>query len=82
MDVETEMAPLIITTCCIMHNICEDLRIPVPTRTSDDNSYETRYPQPETEIYRRIDDNASLQIRDTIKDFLASSQPLRQSFFR
>lgn len=80
MDVDPEFAPMVITTCCMLHNMCEDLRLPVPPNNTEDSANGVRYPQPHTDVNHRIDDNNSLPIRDAIKDFLAQTQPLRQSF--
>ena len=79
-EVETSKAPFIITECCILHNICEDARLPLPANDNEADSAAAAFPQPDVEPLNRIDNREAVQIRDTIKDMLAETQPLRRSF--
>ena len=80
MDVDSQHAPVIITACCILHNICEDMRIPVPPHTNDEEGNSHVFPQPGTLTFDRIDNRQGVVIRQCIKNFLAATQPLRKSF--
>ena len=62
MDVETTAAPLIIVACCILHNICEEARVPIPPITTDDEANDRRFPQPETEPVHRIENRVAIEI--------------------
>lgn len=80
MDVETQNSPMIVLACCILHNICEDIRVPTPPRTNDDAINEQQFPQPATFAATRAENENGLYIRNAIKDFLVNTQPLRKSF--
>lgn len=77
MDVDVERAPAIITACCILHNICEAQRVPMPALEEHQAQL---YAQPARYPDNRIEENEASQMRDTIKDYLAQNYQLRQSF--
>lgn len=79
-DAETKNIPMIIVACCVLHNICEEVRAPISPSSNDENTYLLAFPQPETELNHRVDNNESLTVRNRVKDFLADTQPLRKSF--
>lgn len=77
-DMQTTCTPRIITACCILHNICEDWKAPMPVPVDD----AILYPQPSLEYYDRVDAAEASDIRNAIKTHLASTQPLKRSFHR
>lgn len=79
MDVYTTQTPHIITACCILHNFCEKHRVPIPPRDFVEGNVNS-YSQPDTQPTQRIEDREGHVIRDSIKNFLAETEPLRKSF--
>ena len=82
MDFETMSSPLIITACCILHNMCEDLKVPLPATNQLEEANAMLYPQPAAEHYDRVDERHAHQMRAAIRDFFAETEPLRKSFHR
>lgn len=83
MDVDTSMSPQVITACCILHNICEDLRVPMPQQNVQaDAANAAAFPQPECPVNHRVDNDEGARIRNAIKTHLARTQPIRKSFHR
>ncbi|XP_067947560.1 uncharacterized protein [Watersipora subatra] len=79
-DVDTPFAPMIITACCILHNMCENLRVPSPETTDEDQENERAFPQPEHLPTVRMLNPEGARIRERITNFLGTTQPLRRSF--
>ncbi|XP_067948704.1 uncharacterized protein [Watersipora subatra] len=79
-DVDTHFAPMIITACCILHNMCENLRVPTPETTNEDQENERAFPQPENLPTVRMLNPEGARIRERITNFLGTTQPLRRSF--
>ena len=82
MDLETKASPRIITACCILHNMCEDLKVPLPATNQLEEANAMLYPQPAAEHYDRVDERHAYQMRAAIRHFLAETEPLRKSFHR
>lgn len=82
MDLDCISAPRVITACCILHNMCEDLKLPVPPSNSHDQLNAMAYPQPAREVNSRVETDHAKVMRDAIRDFLAETQPLRKSFHK
>ena len=74
-DCDYTFVPMIITTCCMLHNICEKLKARVPPAIGDE------YPQPNQQFDQSVDRQAN-PIRDAIMNHLADHYPLRKSFHR
>lgn len=77
MDVDFRFAPEIITTCCMLHNICEDngLGVPLDAAVAADAG---PFPQPDQPADRHVDNEAK-NIREALTRFIAN-YPLRRSF--
>ncbi|XP_067935439.1 uncharacterized protein [Watersipora subatra] len=73
LDVAYTVVPLLITTCCMLHNICESLKTPVPPAVQE------LFQQPVT-ISDLTTDKEAQPIREAIKDHLSANYPLRKSF--
>ena len=80
LDVETSTVPYIVVACCILHNMCESFRMPMPAPNADDECNRHAYPQPATAVNQHVDNPRAHAIRDAIKQYLAVTQPLRKSF--
>ena len=76
LDCVTELSPYVIMTCCMLHNICERMKTPVHVDECF-NGRENEQPPP-GEHEQRIEPGAN-QIRDTIKNYLGRTLPLRTS---
>ena len=74
-DCDYTFAPMVVTTCCILHNICESLKTNVPPQIPD------AYPQPQQQLDQTVDREAQ-PIREAIMNHLAENYPLRKSFHR
>ena len=61
MDVDTDKSPIIVTACCILHNMCEDLRIPMPPADPEDDHHRILFPQPQRE------ENIELKIGEVLR---------------
>lgn len=76
-DADISIAPKIITACCILHNICEKNRLPLPPRVDHE---EPDPDQPDRIIINDIDDNGGEHVRTVITNYLAENHPLLRSF--
>lgn len=81
-DLDVVSAPRIITACCILHNMCEDLKLPTPPPNPQDEAHAAAFPQPRRMVNNRVENSEAVQDRDAIAKFLANTQPMRKSFHR
>lgn len=79
-DADIQLAPKIITACCILHNICESSRIPMPPPPGDQEQEQLAFQQPDLGFNNEIEDRAGPQTREVIRDYLANNFPLLKSF--
>lgn len=80
-DAEISVSPKIVTACCILHNICEKNRIPLPPLEHDVEAEDRHaFPQPNQGLNNEIDDRAGDRVRLTIQEHLADNFPLLKSF--
>lgn len=79
-DADIDFVPLIVATCCILHNIAENNKIPIRSSWNEALEESSRlYPQP---IYRTVSNSSSLTsnaIREHLKIYMAQNFPLLQS---
>lgn len=77
LDISHTFAPQLITTCCILHNICEDYRAPVPPESAEQTT--CTFQQPPHRNDTTTDTEAS-NVRAALTNHLAENFPLRRSF--
>ena len=78
MDCNTELSQYVVMTCCCLHNICENIKVPVHQNQLEEAINHPDNQQPPTEIEQRIEPDGA-DIRDVLKDYLATTLPLRTS---
>lgn len=79
MDVDIDFAPLIIVTCCILHNIAEKNKMPFRSTWNEPLEETARaYPQPSNPNVS-CDVLSVSGIRDTLKNYIAENLPIVQS---
>ena len=66
-------APVIITACCIWHNICKDMKVPVPPHADQEEGNSHVFPHPDTLTFDRIDNRQGVVIRQRIKNILGAT---------
>ena len=77
MDVDFTFAPKVIICCCMLHSLCEDLKLAPPAPVGTNPGLEQPPPRTDTTA-----DAEASSIREAIKNFLAETVPLRRSFYR
>lgn len=76
MDVDFKFSPEVITTCCILHNICERGRVAIPQELHVPG--EDAFPQPEQQVAREANGEAKVMQR-ALTEYMGRF-PLRRSF--
>ncbi|XP_043213620.1 protein ANTAGONIST OF LIKE HETEROCHROMATIN PROTEIN 1-like [Amphibalanus amphitrite] len=81
-EVDVDKVPLIVSTCCILHNFCEtqsevfhDAWLPSP-------DVARQYPQPDGRAHPALNERTARDARDAVRVHLARHCPLRQSTLR
>lgn len=76
MDVNIDLAPIVIATCCALHNFCEKDNMSISPQ-----EHASQLNQPGQSSTTTYDDahGPNHQIREALMDCLASNQPLRQT---
>ena len=81
LDLDYELAPLVVTTCCMLHNLCEINKVAIPVhllnRRLPGEPEEFEQPAQGINLERQQD---ATNIRDIIKDYLAATEPLLRPF--
>ncbi|KAK0146637.1 Protein ALP1-like [Merluccius polli] len=81
-DFHFTFTPHIITTCCALHNFCEDEKESVnPTWTEEAARLALDMPQPGVRAFNTSDNTTGQRIRTTLTDYLSANFPLRQRYF-
>ena len=75
LNIDYREAPAVITTCCMLHNMLEKLRIPEPAE-----ELENAFEKPEPVVATFVEDGDAARLRDIIANHLFNSQPIRRPF--
>lgn len=78
MDCRVELSPYVIMACCCLHNLCEEMRMPVNDAVVAAIMNDPQIPQPPAQRDQRIEAGAGV-VRDAIKNMLATELPLRRA---
>lgn len=78
MDCRIELSPYVIMACCCLHNMCENMRLPVNEAVVAAIIRDPEIQQPPMDADQRIEAGAA-SIRDAFKNHLAATQPLRRA---
>jgi hypothetical protein len=76
LDCSQHVAPEIITAACILHNICEDYKVPYETGNSNRNVLENIEPDQQVDLRGTREGQG---IRSNIATYLYNHHPLRQA---
>ena len=81
-DIDITNVPLIVTTCCILHNFCESQREVFHDAWLPGPDVARHFPQPSGHLHAPTNDRRWRDSRDAIRAHLAKHFPLRQSSLR
>lgn len=80
-DLDYEFTPLLMTTCCMLHNLCEVNKVAIPphllNRRLPGEPEELQQPPQDINLER---EQGAANLRDVIKDYLAETEPLLRPF--
>lgn len=82
MEVAVDKVPLIVITCCILHNFCETQRESFHDVWLPSEDIARQYPQPCGRAHPALNERNSRDARDAVRVHLAKNFPLRQSALR
>ena len=78
-DADIGLVPQIIATCCVLHNISEKRKLPIPQNWNVELlENNILYPQPQDTSSSRMSSTAN-EIRDHLKNYMAENCLLLQS---
>ena len=75
MEIKIKSVPMVIATCCVLHNICETRNVAM---CEDVVTGSIRYPQPPTRPSRFGNADAAA-VRDALKKHICETLPFRAS---
>lgn len=79
MDCRIELAPYVIMACCILHNLCEEIKAPVnDALLAAAAANDPIFAQPPADQDRRVEAGA-VEMRNAIRDHINAELPLRQA---